>query len=220
MDAFMISKWGLYDTIASMPLLDYFKTLTGRRILVYADFIDPFCFIGWHTLRSLVEKRGVGLDWRGFELNPGTPPEGLPLATAGNSDLRPGMWASVQGLARQAGLDFPEPRWVPNTRAAHGLLEAASGAVKNPLIDAIYQAYFMRHQDISQSEVLIALAKDFDIPQDRVKAALSDPGLASKLEARRADVQRREFLGMPGFVYRGKNYFGAMSREAWERVLV
>src|SRR5262245_60864484 len=102
----MISKWRLYDTIAPMPLWDFLKTLAGRKILVYADFIDPFCFIGWHTLWPLAEARKIELDWQGFEFNPGTPPEGPPLTTAGNSDLRPGMWASVQSLARQAGLDF------------------------------------------------------------------------------------------------------------------
>ncbi len=142
-----------------MPLLDFLKTLTGRKILIYADFIDPFCFIGFHTLKSLAEARGIELEWRGFELNPGTPPEGLALETAANSDLRPGMWASVQGLARQAGLDFPEPRRVPNTRRAHALVNLAQKpAVKNPLIERIYQAYFMRQQDIGQIEVLIDLA--------------------------------------------------------------
>jgi predicted DsbA family dithiol-disulfide isomerase len=211
----------LYGTIGPMPLLDFLKTLTGRKILVYADFIDPFCYVGWHLLSPLAKERHIELDWRGFEFNPATPPEGLPLSTAGNSDVRPGMWASVQGYARQAGLDFPEPRWVPNTRSAHALLEAApSGAVKKPLIEAIYQAYFMRQQDISQSEFLIALAKEFGIPQDRAHAALSDQRLASILDARRADAERRAFMGMPGFVYRGRNYFGALSKQAWEKIFL
>ena len=203
-----------------MPLLDLIKNLTGRKIAIYADFIDPFCYIGFHTLKPLAEARGIELDWQGFELNPGTPPEGLPLETAANSDLRPGMWASVQSLAQTAGLNFPEPRRVPNTRAAHGLVKLASQPnVKNPLIDAIYQAYFRGQKDIGQSEVLIELASAFGIPSDAIRTALSDTGLTSTLEARRQQAQRHGFLGLPGYVYKGKTHFGALSAPAWTTIL-
>jgi predicted DsbA family dithiol-disulfide isomerase len=202
-----------------MSILDYFKTLTGRKILIYSDFIDPFCYIGFHTLRPLVEAGGIELDWRGFELNPATPLEGLTLDTAANSDLRPGMWASVQGFARKAGLDFPEPRQVFNTRRAHILVHLAQKpAVKNPLIEAIYQAYFMRQQDISQIELLIDLAKPFEISPDRIRTAFSDDRFAAPLEDHRQQAQQRKFLGLPGFVYRGQNHFGALSREAWQAI--
>lgn len=125
------------------------------------------------------------------------------------------------GLARQAGLEFPDPRSVPSTRAAHALLGLAKKPdVKNPLIERIYQAYFRGRKDIGQVKILIDLASAFEIPSDPVQAALSDPRLEETLEARRGDARRRGFLGLPGFVYRGKNYFGAPSRDARERIRV
>ena len=203
-----------------MALFHLFKTLTGRKISLYADFIDPFCYIAFHTLRPLAESRGIELDWRGFEFNPATPPEGLPLVTAENSDLRPGMWASVQNLARRAGLDFPEPQRVPNTRLAQILVATVPvPAVTNPLIERLYQAYFRGRQDIGQSEILIDLATAFKIPQERLRAAWSDPRQTQRLEAHRTEAQSRRFMGLPGFVYRGKNYFGALSEQAWKEIL-
>ena len=202
-----------------MPIRDFWNAITGRHIAIYADFIDPFCFIGFSTLKPLVESRGITLDWRGFELNPGTPPEGMPLATAGNSDLRPAMWASVEGLARQVGLQIKEPRLVSNTRGAHGVVKwALKPVVKKPLIERIYQAYFIRQLDIGQVDVLIELARDFGMSSDEVRAAVADPDLPRTLETRRTEAQRREFLGMPGFIYKGENHFGALSREAWETI--
>jgi len=202
-----------------MSLLDLAKNLTGRKIRVYADFIDPFCYIGFHTLRPLAESRTIELDWRGFELNPGTPPEGLPLVTAANSDLRPGMWASVQGLAQRAGLTLPEPHLTPNTRGAHALVHLAPKPdVKNPLIERIYQAYFIRQLDIGQVDVLIELASAFGISSDSVRSAFADPGILNTLNARRAEAQRRAFLGLPGFVYKGTTHFGALSRDAWDDI--
>jgi predicted DsbA family dithiol-disulfide isomerase len=202
-----------------MSFLDVWKNISGRNLLIYADFIDPFCYIGFHILKPLAEARRIQLEWRGFELNPDTPPEGLSLETAANSDLRPGMWASVAGLAQSAGLSFPEPRRAPNTRSAHALLELAQKPdVKNPLIERIYQAYFRGQKNIGQLDVLIDLAKDFGIPADRVRAALADPGLTKALEQRRAEAQKRQFLGMPGFVYKGRTYFGALSKQAWQAI--
>jgi predicted DsbA family dithiol-disulfide isomerase len=202
-----------------MNFLSAIKTLIGHRILIYADFIDPFCYAGFHVLWPLAQSHGVELEWRGFELNPDTPAEGLTLMTAGNSDLRPGMWASVQSLTRSAGLDFPEPRRVPNTRGAHALVGLASGRdVKNPLIERIYQAYFNRQEDIGCSEVLIDLAGEFRIPAESVRTALADRRLPGMLEARRSEAQRHGFLGLPGFVYKRKNHFGALSKAAWENI--
>src|ERR1017187_7020773 len=88
------------------------------RVIVYADFIDPFCYIGFHNLRRAAEASRTPILWRGFELNPATPPEGAVLETAGNCDLRPGMWSSVAAFAKKSGLDLAEPGLVPNTRRA------------------------------------------------------------------------------------------------------
>ena len=93
-----------------MPLFDLLKTLTGRKILVYADFIDPFCYVRIPQFAGLwLRSMKVELEWLArIRAEPGHPArKDWGLATAGNSDLRPGMWASVQGYARKAGLDLP-----------------------------------------------------------------------------------------------------------------
>jgi predicted DsbA family dithiol-disulfide isomerase len=203
-----------------MPFLDFWKPISGRKIIVYADFIDPFCYIALHTLIPIAETRKIELDWRGFEMNPETPADGFALETAANSDLRPGMWASVESLAKAAGLSFPEPRRVPNTRGAHALLGLAQKPdVKNPLIERIYQAYFMGQKDVGQKEVLIDLASAFGLSSSQVEAALSDTQLGTTLEKRRLEASGRRFLGLPGFVYKGQTHFGALSKDAWHKIL-
>jgi predicted DsbA family dithiol-disulfide isomerase len=203
-----------------MGLIDFWRQSLGKTIVVFADFIDPFCYIGFDALRRQAVQRNLAIEWRGFELNPETPPEGYRLETAGNSDLRPGMWASVRGMALKAGLDFPEPRWIPNTRAAHVILEFAKKTdVKIPLIEAIYQAYFMRQRDIGQATVLSELAAPFGITRKQVESAIADPSWVKRLDSRRQEAQQRGFLGFPGFIYRGKPYFGALSADAWKNIL-
>jgi predicted DsbA family dithiol-disulfide isomerase len=203
-----------------MGIFQALKSLAGKQITIYADFIDPFHYLGYHALRPLAEQKGIDMVWQGFELNPDTPLEGFDLETGGNSDLRPGMWASVENLAKTHGLTLSQPCRIPNTRGAHALVDLAlQRDVKNPLIDTLYQAYFNRQQDLGKLDVLIELAAGFNIPADRVRTALADAQLAPRLEARRLAAQQRGFLGLPGFVYRGQNHFGALSPEAWKRIL-
>ena len=47
---------------------------------LYTDFVCPFCFIAEaSTVPRLLADYDLTLDWRGFELHPGTPRGGLPL---------------------------------------------------------------------------------------------------------------------------------------------
>src|SRR5579872_3300294 len=162
----------------------------GRRVIIYADFIDPFCYIGFHNLRVVAEPLKVTLDWHGFELNPDTPAEGYFLQTAGNSDLRPGMWASVKEYAAKAGLAFPEPQRVPNTRPAQTLVRRVKNPlVKNPLIERIYQAYFNENQDIGSLPVLLDLAKEFGMDERAVEGDIQNPALGMALERYREEAK-------------------------------
>src|ERR1700733_6758871 len=127
----------------------------SRRVVIYADFIDPFGYVGLHNLWEPLKAAGAVFDWNGFELNPQTPPEGMILQTADNSDLRPGMWASVRDYASRSGLKLVEPVRVPNTRRAQLLVRAARDLdVKKSLIERLYQAYFIDQKDIGDAVVL------------------------------------------------------------------
>ena len=198
----------------------FFRRLAAPRVLVFADFIDPFCYIGFHALREAARETGARLEWRGFELNPATPPEGMALGTAGNSDLRPGMWASVADFAKRSGLSISEPAYVPNTGPAQRLAAGlGSREVKIPLIERIYQAYFSDLRDIGDVRVLIELAGVFGIQAREVEWILAASRPARQLARNREEAMRWKFPGMPGFVYGGRTRFGALAQDDWKRVL-
>ena len=97
-----------------------FKSLFSRNCIdFYGDFIDPLGYIGFHNLRQAAEESAIAIHWKGFEMNPDTPPEGERFQTAGNSDVRAGMWASVRHYGQKAGLNLIDPGFVPQSRLAH-----------------------------------------------------------------------------------------------------
>jgi len=202
-----------------MKWTEIWTRILPQRIIVYGDFIDPFCYIGFHNARRAAQAGKVPLQWRGFELNPETPLTGSFLQTATNSDLRPGMWASVQGFAKKSGLILAEPSRVPNTRVAHLWVRTVQNPdVKNSLIERIYQAYLSDKKEIGEAEVLLEIAREFGLPEEPLQqlAAKQD---ASPLEACRQEAVAYRFPGMPGFVYQGKTYFGALSENAWTNII-
>jgi len=191
-----------------------------RTVRFYGDFIDPFCYIGFHQLRQAAEPLRFSIRWCGFELNPETPEDGFRFETAQNADFRGGMWASVAGYAQQSGIPLSDPGFAPNTRLAH-LLVGNGGIlrdVKNPLIERVYQAYLSGHKNIGDRAVLIELASGFGVSQTMCESAWNQPNTLG-LEKNRQDAVKLQFLGMPGFWFRGKTYFGALRSQEWQKIL-
>jgi predicted DsbA family dithiol-disulfide isomerase len=202
-----------------MKWAEIWGRIAPARIVIYADFIDAFCYIGFHNARLVSDAEGIPLEWRGFELNPGTPSEGLALESAANSDLRPGMWSSVLDFAKKSGLTLTEPSRVPNTRLAHLWVRTIQKQdVKNSLIDRIYQAYLSDKKEIGEVGVLREIADEFNLPAEPIVqlAAQQD---ASPMERCRKEAVDYGFPGMPGFIFRGKTYFGALSEDAWKKII-
>ena len=65
----------------------------STKVVVFSDFICPFCYIGMHTLRRLQPEFGFEVDWRGFQIHPEWPAQGVPAEQYLPSDGR----AAAQG---------------------------------------------------------------------------------------------------------------------------
>ena len=87
---------------------------------------------------------------------------------------------------------------------------------------AFLHPYFSgeREKDSRLKGVLEPKGRDsLSVLEQTVRMACLSPTYAEMLEKHRQEALKRQFPGMPGFVYRGKIYFGALSKEAWEKIL-
>ena len=50
------------------------------KIEMFSDFICPFCYIGFETVRKLKPEFDLEIAWRGFQIHPEWPAEGMPAA--------------------------------------------------------------------------------------------------------------------------------------------
>ncbi|WP_270938429.1 DsbA family oxidoreductase [Falsiroseomonas oryzae] len=182
-----------------------------RTLDVISDAICPWCWIGKaHLDAALEELRGEGLDfrvrWRPFQLNPDMPEEGVErdayrAAKFGSLERSRELDAQVAEAGRAAGLDFRHDlmRRTPNTVAAHRVIRAAEEAgVQQPVVDALFRAYFQDGRDIGDPAALDGIAAAAGLPGMEAMLAGDahrDAVLAEDMAARRGGIS-----GVPSFL--------------------
>ncbi len=182
-----------------------------RSIDIISDAICPWCWIGKaHLAAALEELRAEGLEfrirWRPFQLNPDMPPEGVErdayrAAKFGSLERSRELDANVAEAGRAAGLTFRFDlmRRTPNTVAAHRVIRAAEEAgVQQPVVDALFSAYFEHGRDIGDPATLEEVAAGAGLPGMAAMLAGDahrDIVLAEDMAARRAGIS-----GVPSFL--------------------
>lgn len=193
------------------------------KIEVYSDVVCPWCYIGGARLRqvldSLPEPVDIELSYKTYLLDPGTPPEGKDLAR--RLEAKYGMPASEifarpQAAAQELGLslDLSKVPRTYNTMNAHTLLRHAAPQHQAPLAKALFEAYFLRNENISQEAVLLPLAVAHGYSAEKVKALLADDGERQATLIAAGDTQKMGIRGVPTFVFNDKFAFSGAQPEA------
>jgi predicted DsbA family dithiol-disulfide isomerase len=139
------------------------------HIDIISDVICPWCFIGKHRLeraRALRPDLSATLSWRAFELNPDLPIDGIPhevylSAKFGSVAKAERLYAAITAAGRAEGIEFAfeRIRHTPNTLRAHRMIRLAGDkGCAEPIVEALFQAYFVGGQDIGVTETLGEIA--------------------------------------------------------------
>jgi predicted DsbA family dithiol-disulfide isomerase len=161
---------------------------------VLFDFICPWCLIGQRQLQAallLLQREQpqvqVELQWRGVQLLPGLPANGLPfhafyVQRLGSEQAVRERQAQVRAAASVVGedIDFTRIRRMPNTANAHRLLQRASSLLGAAQLEAMlaqmFIAYFHQGRDLGDSRVLLAIAQSCGLEAAQVADCLRDDG--------------------------------------------
>jgi predicted DsbA family dithiol-disulfide isomerase len=155
------------------------------NVEIISDAICPWCWIGKRQLEratALLEgKLALTMVWKPFELNPGMPKEGVPRrvyrqAKFGSLEYSDRLDARVAEAGRGVGLDFRHDRmaWTPNTFDAHRLIWlAGEKGIQEPVVEAVFRAYFHEGRNIGDTAVLAELAEAAGLGGDKTAKLLA-----------------------------------------------
>ena len=194
-----------------VPTTDRVTPAATLHVQVIADFVCPFSFLGKRRLdRALEAVQGPAeQSWYPFQLNPEMPPEGLPfekflqLRFGGRDNIEPVLERLVlEGATDGIRFDFDSIRHVPNTLAAHQVMQAAERLGRDPtaLAEGLMSAFFEKGLNIGERELLVDIAAEVGLPADETHNAIGSDIARQTVVTREAQVRSSGLNAAPGFL--------------------
>lgn len=212
------------------------RELPRLRVDVVSDVVCPWCVIGFTTFAQVVaefaDRVRVEIHWQPFELNPDMPAEGQDVG----EHIRQKYGASPEQsrgareriVARAAAVGFPlryaDGMRLYNTFAAHQLMAWAEaqgdGDAATGLMVALFQAYFVRHENVACPEVLARVAGDAGFDAAEAAAVLADGRYAAAVRAEENLWRERGVQAVPALVFDQRAVLtGAQEAALYARIL-
>jgi predicted DsbA family dithiol-disulfide isomerase len=193
------------------------------KIVMYSDFICPFCYIGFEVFRKLKPEFDLELDWRGFQIHPEWPAEGMPASQwRGGLDpqARRVVWQRIQGMALAAGFEMKPPEILTNSRLALEAGEFAKEAGAGEAFEErVYRAYFYEGQNIGSQAVLGDLAAEVGLGRDDLNLAIESNRYSQRLRENAVTAHQNGVSGVPTFLIGEYPLVGAQSEDVMRQVL-
>lgn len=184
-------------------------------VTVFSDYICPFCYVGDRRLTRLAEQVDLAITWRGVEIHPETPPDGMSLDQLGYPpDLWDRMMMHLGNLAAEEGIRLAERRFTTNSHKALLLSEGARDLgpeAFRAVHEGLFHAFFTRGLNIGLVDVLRDVAREAGMDDTAFERALIEPTYEERLKENVAEARRFGVSGVPSFVFGETVVTGAVS---------
>jgi len=193
------------------------------KIVMFSDFICPFCYVGFETIRKLKPEFDLQLEWRGFQIHPDWPAEGITAEKAGmpgDAGSRQALWQRISAMADAVGFSMKPPALFTNSRAALAATEYARESGRDEALEErIYRAYFNEGENIGDAAVVARLAGEAGLDAGEVADAIKSPKYEMRLKNNSLAAHQRGVSGVPTFFIGEYPLVGAQSVDAMRAIL-
>ncbi|QDY69028.1 DsbA family oxidoreductase [Qingshengfaniella alkalisoli] len=201
------------------------------KLDILSDPICPWCYIGKTFLDRALAQRSTpvfAIEWHPFQLNPDMPREGMDrreyLETKfGGKDGAVQAYARIDEAAKAADIpiNFDKIQRTPNTLDAHRLIHWAGLETKQgPVVDALFNAYFVEGRDIGDHEVLADIADAAGIDAALVQRLLKSDADLEDIQTRDRHSREMGVSSVPTFIVANQHAVpGAQQPDLWLKVM-
>ena len=191
------------------------------RIIVYSDYICPFCYVGFYRIKKLKEEFDFEVEWRSFELHPETPKSGvlvdnLPFA----KEYLEMVMINVKRLADEVGIKFTFSGKLPNSRLALFVSEFARKMGKfNEFHELIFDTYWKDGKDIGDLTLLLDLAGSIGLDKNELLDYIESGEPLNILKKTHSELGNIRITGVPTFIIGDRVIVGAQPYEVFQKVI-
>jgi predicted DsbA family dithiol-disulfide isomerase len=196
------------------------ETQQAPTVQVYADYVCPFCYLGYASLDQYRQSREEPLetDWHPFDLRAGKRnPDGSidhSVDDGKDEDYFEEARKNVERLAEKYDVEMAQTlvRDVDSydaQRVAWRAREESRGSERSETLDpeafeafhrGVFDALWEDGRDIGDVDVLKDLASEAGIPESFVEETLGDDSSEAALEDAFRNAQQTGITGVPTFV--------------------
>lgn len=187
----------------------------SKQIDFYFDFASPYGYFAAREIEALAARRNAVVTWRPillgavFKVTGSQPNLSAPLR---GDYLR----HDVERIARMQGVPLVVPPSAPVKGVAASRLfywlDGRDPALAKDYALAVYDAHWLRGQDIGQPEEALAPALTLGLDEAEARAALDDPAIKDRLRRETDRAIDRGVFGSPFFFVDDQRLWG------WDRL--
>ncbi len=232
----LTNGWGSCTRAGSVGVMSETPDTLGEAdaaptIIVYSDYVCPFCYLGRRSLSSYQSDREqpLRIDWRPFDLRAGTrKPDGSIDHTADDGKDEAYYERAKQNVERlREEYDADEMTAELATEVDSLPAQLASVAVRDAydystwldFDEAVFAVLWHEGRDIGDEDVLVDIAAEAGVDPDDIRDALGDDGRRAALRERFQEAKSDGITGVPTFVADGHAARGAVPPEQLERLV-
>ncbi|SDJ90665.1 Predicted dithiol-disulfide isomerase, DsbA family [Halovenus aranensis] len=199
------------------------------ELTVYADYVCPFCYLGYVSLDSYRTERDgpLAVHWQPFDLRASQRrPDGTidhDVDTGKDEEYYEEARKNVERLADQYGVDMVQnlSKDIDSYDAQRVGLRASEQYPDrfDTFHRGVFDALWEDGRDIGEQSVLASVAEQADLPDGFVAETLADDASADQLDEAFAAAQSRRITGVPTFVFGEHAARGAVPPEHLRRLV-
>ncbi|GAA4758273.1 MULTISPECIES: DsbA family oxidoreductase [Flavobacterium] len=201
---------------------------------IWSDMLCPFCFIGKRNLDKALAQfshaADIDIRWHSYQLAPNleyNPDKDAHQALADHKGMSyetaKQLNEQVVQMAVHSGItfDIDNMKWA-NSFLAHRLLQWAKTEGKaHELEERLFEAVFVKGENISDTKQLINIAKEIGLSETEVEKALTGDFFTKEVQEDISNAQYVGLRGVPHFVINDQATFsGALSPDSFLQILV
>ncbi|WP_169544762.1 2-hydroxychromene-2-carboxylate isomerase [Sneathiella aquimaris] len=179
----------------------------------YFDFSSPYAYLGSHMIEDVAAKHARTVNWHAFML-------GIAFKNEKTAPLtfypRKGEYSRMDfaRTARKYDIPFSMPDDFPkNTIAASRAffyLNKLDPLLAKTFGKTVFQAYFVQGLDISDTAVVLELARECGIDVEALELSMQSAALKDEFKMSVNEIiEEKKVFGAPFFVVDGEPFWGA-----------
>lgn len=188
----------------------------------YFDFSSPYSYLASEKIEALAGRFGRSVAYKPILL-------GAVFKVSGQAPLTqiplkgPYSRRDMERSARFLSVPYrqPDPFPIATVSAARALLwlQAQGSAKAVPWVHKVFRAYFAEGRNVSDPDVLAALADELGIDRAALAAGIQEPAIKDRLKALVDEAIARGVCGAPFTFVDGEPFWGADRLPQIERWL-